>query len=105
MAEYKLMNPNEFSVIQFFKGGGSEKVREFVSAEEAIKAFNHYTNNVASRVGIISRVILTDGGDCINMEWIHGKGVTFPPELAVDSQTEAGMKKIVVEFHTKEDGE
>jgi hypothetical protein len=108
MAEYKVMNTNEFSVYQFFKGGGQEKVREFVSGEEAVKAFHHYTNNVASRVGITERVIITDGGDCINMEWIHGKGVTFPllqhmedanPKLMGD------LRKIVVDFHTKEDGE
>ena len=109
MAEYKVMNTNEFSVYQFFKGGGQEKVREFVSGEEAVKAFHHYTNNVASRVGITERVIITDGGDCINMEWIRGKGVTFPHELAVDpkaeAEAEADMKKIVVDFHTKEDGE
>jgi len=78
VAEYKIMNVNEFSVTQFFKTGGNEKVRDHVSAEEAVKAFHHYTSNVASRVGITARVIITDGGDCVNMEWIHGKGITFP---------------------------
>jgi hypothetical protein len=68
---------NEFSVYQFFKDGSSERVRSFVSAEEAMGAFNHYTTNVASRMGITARVILTDGGDCIAMEWQHGKGIVF----------------------------
>ena len=104
MAEYKIMNVNEFSVVQYFKGGGHEKVREFVSGEEAVKAFFHYTNNVASRVGITSRVIIVDGLDFINMEWQHGKGVTFPlPEHKPDNDEE--LKKIVIDFHTEEDGE
>ena len=68
----------QFSVCQFFSDGTSEYVRRFVSAEEAAKAFNHYTNNVATRLGLISRVIITDGGDCIAREWEFGKGVVFP---------------------------
>jgi hypothetical protein len=32
-------------------------------------------------MGVIDRVILTDGGDCVNMEWVKGKGITYPPEL------------------------
>lgn len=96
------MNLNEFSVTQFFKTGEYEKVREFVSAEEAVNAFRHYTNNVATKIGLVVRVILTDGGDCINMEWQHGKGITFPPpEISKDE----ALKKIVIDYHTKEDGE
>lgn len=72
---------NEFSVCQFFVDDSYEYVRRFVSAEEAVKAFNFYTTNVASRLGTTKRVILTDGGDSINMEWKFGEGITFPPEL------------------------
>jgi len=68
----------EFSVYQFFKDGSYEKVREFVSAEEALTSFDHYTHNVASRLGITNRVIITDGGDSIVFEWKGGLGVTFP---------------------------
>ena len=71
----------EFSVYQFFKDGSYERVREFVSAEEAVIAFNHYTHNVASRIGITSRVIITDGGDSIVFEWKSGLGVTFRPGM------------------------
>ena len=69
----------EFSVCQFFKDGYHEYVRRFVSPEEAVEAFRFYTNNVASKIGITIRVIITDGSDCTNMEWINGKGITFPP--------------------------
>lgn len=69
---------NEFSVCQFFEDDSYEYVRRFVSAEDAIKAFQFYTNNVAARLGMTRRVIVTDGGDCINAEWIFGEGVVYP---------------------------
>jgi hypothetical protein len=71
------MSQNEFSVVQFFKDDSYEKVREFVSAEEAVKAFHFYTNNVTAKIGITKRVIITDGGDCVNYEWQYGKGITY----------------------------
>lgn len=82
--------PGEFSVCQFFadKSAGYEYVRRYVSAREAMKAFKHYTNNVAARLGMVERIIVTDGGDCINFEWQYGKGITFPDaaELAKGAQ-------------------
>lgn len=75
----------EFSVAQFYSdkagplSGTHEYVRRYVTAEEAILAARHYTDNVACRMGIIDRVIITDGGDFCVFEWKHGKGVTFPP--------------------------
>lgn len=75
----------KFNVWQFFENDAQECVRSRVSAEEAMKAFQHYTNNVASKIGITKRVIITDGGDCINAEWIQGKGVTFPPPVDTTS--------------------
>lgn len=75
------MSANEFSVCQFFEDGQYEYVRRYVSAEEAVKAFKHYTQNVAVTLGVTKRVIVTDGGDQINLEWKLGEGITFPPEL------------------------
>lgn len=69
---------NEFSVAQFFQDGTYEYVRRFVSADEAMKAVVHYTNSVGVRLGLVKRVIITDGGDCTCFEWQHGLGVTFP---------------------------
>jgi hypothetical protein len=70
----------EFSVYQFFENDTQERVREFVSVEEAAKAFGHYTNSVGARMGITVRVIITDGGDCTVAEWKFGEGIVFPPE-------------------------
>jgi hypothetical protein len=72
------MNYNEFSVCQFFEDGSYEYVRRFVGAEEAVKTARHYTDNVAAKMGITTRVIITDGGDQCVFEWKHGEGVTFP---------------------------
>lgn len=69
-----------FSVCQFFKTGEYEYVRRGVSAEEAMTAFKHYTNNVACKMGIIERVIVTDDGDFTNAEWKDGR-YTYPLEL------------------------
>lgn len=69
-----------FSVTQFFPDDTYETVRSHVTAEEAMKAFVYYTDNVASRLGTTRRVIITDGGDEINYEWQFGKGITFPPQ-------------------------
>lgn len=72
----------EFSVAQFFDDDHYEYVRRFVSDEEAVKAFAHYTSSVAARMGMVKRVIITDGGDCTNYEWQYGKGITFPEKGA-----------------------
>jgi hypothetical protein len=70
----------EFSVCQFFANGAHEYVRRSVGAEEAVKAARHYTHNVATKLGMVERVIITDGEDYCCFEWKRGEGVTFPPE-------------------------
>lgn len=72
----------EFSVCQFFEDDTYEYVRRLVDAEEAVTAARHYTDNVAAKMGITKRVIITDGGDCCVFEWLAGKGVVYPtPEM------------------------
>lgn len=67
----------EFSVVQFFEDESYETVRQYVGAEEAVEAANHYCNSVGAKLGFTKRVIITDGGDCVCFEWEHGKGITF----------------------------
>jgi len=74
------MSDKEFSVCQFFEDGSYEYTRRFVSAEEAMKAFHHYCTSVGARMGLVARVIITDGGDCCCAEWIRGKGLVYPPK-------------------------
>lgn len=74
-----MTNDREFSVAQFFVDGSYEYVRRWVSAEEAVKAAKIYTENVAAHLGIVRKVVITDGGDHTNFQWEYGKGVTYPP--------------------------
>jgi hypothetical protein len=68
----------EFSVAQFFEDGSYEYVRRWIGAEEAVKVAKHYTESIAARLGVVEKVVITDGGDCTNFMWERGKGITFP---------------------------
>ena len=74
------MSDAEFSVFQWFPDGSYECVRSYVTAEEAMKAYAHYTNNVASKMGVTQKVMITDGGDCCVAEWRQGEGYVWPPK-------------------------
>jgi len=70
-----------FSVHQFFINGMNERVRDWVPIEEAVAAARHYTSNVAVKMGITTRVIITDSMDRCVFEWKNGEGITFPAEM------------------------
>jgi len=74
----------EYSVCQFFKSGEYEYVRRWVGIEEAVKAAKHYSDSVAARCGMVCKVIVTDGGDCTNLVWELGKGLTYPTREMLD---------------------
>jgi hypothetical protein len=68
-----------FSVCQYFKDGSYEYVRRNVRPEEAVRAFDHYVASVGARMGLTTRVMIIDQGDCCNAEWVYGQGIVFPP--------------------------
>ena len=72
-----------YNVVQFFQDGQYEYVRRAVSAEEAVKAAAHYTRNVAVRMGVVHRVIITDMMDMTCFEWKDGK-IIFPTAKEMD---------------------
>lgn len=82
----------EFSVCQFFPDGTYEYTRKHVKAKEAVEAFNHYCTSVGARLGTTVRVILTDGGDSINMEWKREEGITFPDLATVKGRFKMGER-------------
>ncbi len=67
-----------FSVYQFLINGMQERVREFVPIEEAVAAARHYTGNVAVKMGITTRVIITDAMDRTVFEWRKGEDIVWP---------------------------
>jgi hypothetical protein len=82
----------EFSVCQFFADATCEYLGRYLSDEDAVQLAVQAARSVGARLGTTKRVIITDGGDSINWEWKHGKGVVYPPELAgqdVDSKDDA----------------
>lgn len=74
-----------FDLTQFFADGTYETVYRELDFKTVGEKFQHYINNVAAQMGITSRVIITDSGDCIVAEWINGRGLlTFPDPDNID---------------------
>jgi hypothetical protein len=73
------MSNGEFSVYWWDPDGNYHKELKHVSAEDALQRSKELANGPASvALGVIERIIITDGGDCTCFEWIKGKGVVFP---------------------------
>lgn len=72
------MNAPEFSVYWEDPDGYSHAERRFIDARTAVELAQSLTLRPAVRLGVIRRVIITDGGDFTVFEWQLGKGVTFP---------------------------
>ena len=83
----------EYSVCQFFQDGSYEYVKRFVGAEEAMGAAIGYSSNVSAKFGLTRRVIITDGGDCINWEWRFGEGVVFPPPAPAPTHAKTSQQR------------
>jgi hypothetical protein len=69
---------DEFSVWIFFPDGSHVDEVRWVDAETAVRLAKEITERPAAEIGLIERVIITDGGDNTCFEWKHGQGVTFP---------------------------
>lgn len=72
------MSDTEFSVYWFDPDGHYHVERSFVDAETAVRLAFSLIERPATKLGMIRRVIITDGGDSTNFEWKHGIGVTYP---------------------------
>lgn len=70
----------EFSVLWWDAQDNQHEELRFVDAEKAVMAAKRLCEGPASMLGIVRRVIITDGGDFINFEWIYGKGITYKGE-------------------------
>jgi hypothetical protein len=80
MSRLQQLHQGEFSVWWWDADGSQHEELRFVNGETAVQRAHTLTHGPASLVGIVQRVIITDGGDCINFEWKHGEGVVFPPK-------------------------
>lgn len=73
-----------FSVYQYFVDGSYEKVVEFVPATQATDVFMGLTTSLGGQMGTTQRVIIVDTLDCINAEWIFGKGLVYPTKKEIE---------------------
>src|SRR5262245_51120828 len=71
----------QFSIAVFHADGGHYYVERWIDDETAMRRFKRICESPFARAGVWARIIVTDGGDFTCMEWQHGKGYTFPPEL------------------------
>jgi hypothetical protein len=77
----------DFSVAVFFPDGSWMYEARWVGAKEAVETMKRMTETVGARTGMVSKVIVTDGGDYTVAQWEFGKGITFPPR---DQQSTKG---------------
>jgi hypothetical protein len=81
----------QFSVRVYYDDGQCQCVRRFVSAQEACRAFEHYTSGLAARLAPTVRVIIIDSSDGMVREWRCEQGVTFPSRRG--SRKRAGKRR------------
>lgn len=72
------MSENEFSVYWWDPEGGYYKERDHVSSEEAVKFAIEFSRRPAAIIGMVAKIMITDGGDHAVFVWEYGKGITFP---------------------------
>jgi hypothetical protein len=78
------MNANEFSVYWFDPDGNCNRELSYVDAKTAVNFALDFPNRPAGLMGVIQRVIITDGGDFCVYDWRHGVGQVFP-EVTADA--------------------
>jgi DUF971 family protein len=71
------MPDGEFSVYWFDLQGHTHEQLRFVDAKTAVESARDLTKRPAALIGILRRVIITDGGDNTCFEWKYLEGITF----------------------------
>ena len=64
---------DEFSVYWWDAAGLEHTELRLVGPDEAVRAVKRLTTGPAAQHGMVSRVIITDGGDFCNFEWRDGR--------------------------------
>lgn len=76
----------EFSVYWTDVDGHQHTELRFVDGEKAVSACHRLTHGPAAMLGIVERVIITDGGDCCCFEWNKEHGLIWPTPEKRDQQ-------------------
>lgn len=70
--------PECFRVFIFFPDGTSHPEGIFDDAQAAVARARDFMSRPAMMLGMIPRIIVTDGDDNTVFEFKHGEGITFP---------------------------
>ena len=68
----------EYSVYWWTPEDDQMTESRFILLDLAMHQVKRLTSGPAAQLGMVKRVIITDGGDCIVFEWKQGEGITFP---------------------------
>src|SRR5262245_47667692 len=68
----------EYSVYWWYKEGDQFTESRFILLDLAMHQVKRLTQGPAARLGMVERVIITDGGDFIVFEWKRDQGITWP---------------------------
>lgn len=71
--------PGEFSVWIFYRDGGHQPEVQRVDAKTAVNLAGRLSGSVGARLGVVTKILITDGGDNTVLQWEFRKGVTYPP--------------------------
>ena len=78
----------EFSCYWWDRDGGQHEELHFLPFHKCLLAAKRLATGPASILEIVSRVIITDGGDSIVFEWKQGLGITWPKRNTDEKQEE-----------------
>jgi hypothetical protein len=84
------MSKNEFSVYWWDINGVCTDELRFVSAQDAVDRASFLAHGPGAKIGVISRIIITDGLDLTCFEWLKDKGVVFP---GPDDKYDGGLEE------------
>jgi hypothetical protein len=73
---------NEFNLYWWDPQGNQHEELRFVDAKRAVERAASLSRGPAAQIGMVKRIIITDGGDYTTFEWKKDHGVTYPPERA-----------------------
>jgi hypothetical protein len=74
------MSIGEFSVFEHFPDGTCSTVARYVDAKEAVDIAHRSIQKPAVLLGVIVKVMITDGGDHCAFLWEKDKGIVYPTQ-------------------------
>lgn len=67
----------KYNVCQFASDGKYNYLCRGKPLDIAAEVFSKATDSSGARIGLTTRIILTDSSDNITTEWLYGRGITF----------------------------